>query len=57
MVTTTPERVAHMVEACQAHALPGEHFNFTDRATLQASPDLFAPIWTDGDGAKRSIFG
>jgi hypothetical protein len=57
-VTTSPERVAHMVEACGAlrDALPFELFRFTDRTTLLASKTLFERCWVDGRGAARELF-
>jgi hypothetical protein len=53
-VTTTKERVEHLVEACQSFPGSGRLFLFRDRETF-AGGNVLARLWVNGKGEPQSL--
>jgi len=56
-VTTSPERVKSLIDACSKLEHGHGLFLFTDRASLEKSGAIFSPIWqTPNQGGTVSLF-
>lgn len=60
IVTTTPTRVDNILDAIKRKPdlyrdTKGEHFWVTDKASLDASSDIFTHAWRCADGATKTI--